>query len=798
MIVDGLARLTIWSLRKIGIRALIYLIFLVIIFGDIVIGLNASLAELENLDFYSIVITALLIGWWLAHSKLAGWQAAAVMTGLGLALIAIRAGGLGNPFFAATRAFLGYSWSLMHWHTGEPLPGAGLVVQLAGELGKAAQELLGRIVLWIDLLRSWTPSHDPTVVTVGWSLLLWWGASWSSWAVRRLGKPWMGLLPALVLFAASMSYSRANAAYLFPILSGTLGLIAWHNYNERETGWEKLAISFAEDLRFDTSLWALAFIIIVMIPALLISQFSPQATIRATHSLIQTTNPNMIQVGNALGLRQRAVATRVSSNPGILPRQHLLGSGVELSKQIVMLIRVTGEEASGKESVPGSHARHYWQAASYDIYTGHGWLTSATHKRNYREGQAAWSPDAQAYPMLEQEVQQVGKTGEQIYQSGMLVSASQAFEVQWRSDTPERLDPFSAHLRQPASQGIYRVISAPTNAREQQMGQSAQVYPEWVTQTYLQLPETLPARVVGLAKGLTSGASTPYERVRAVESYLRKIPYTLEVPEPPKERDVVDYYLFDLKKGYCDYSATALVVLARAVGIPARLVIGYAQGQYDPPNGVYVVTEADAHSWPEVYFAGVGWVEFEPTAGQPEIVRPERAAEVPAASLPQERGLSLPALPTIGQIGVGAAGLAGLWLLVAWVWPVADAWRLNRTPGKATMRALYRRMYHAAARLKLEYQPGETPLEYASRVSGEMEKLAQAEHGEAFGTTRAEIQRLAVLYAQTVYSPQEMDKQGQREAIAIWRELRGRFWRAWWRRRWNEVVSGRSRRKWRW
>jgi hypothetical protein len=139
MILDALGRLVIWGFRKVGGRALIYLFFLVIIFGDIVIGLNASLIELKNLDFYRIVLAALLVGWWLAHSKLAGWQAAVVMTGLGLTLIAISAGGLGNPFYAIARAFLGYSWAAIHWHTGEPLPDAKLVLQLAGELGRTAQ-----------------------------------------------------------------------------------------------------------------------------------------------------------------------------------------------------------------------------------------------------------------------------------------------------------------------------------------------------------------------------------------------------------------------------------------------------------------------------------------------------------------------------------------------------------------------------------------------------------------------------------------------------------------------------------
>jgi hypothetical protein len=790
MIVDWLAQLVVWSFRKIGVRALIYLVFLAVIFGDIVTGLNASLPDLKNLNFYSIALVALLISWWLARSKLANWQAAVALTGLGLALIAISAGGLGSPFFAITRAFLGYSWSTMHWYTGEPLPDARLVVQLAVELGRSAQALLGRIVLWIELLNRRTSNHDQTVVTVIWSLLLWSAAVWSSWAVRRLGKPWVGMLPTLVLFAASMSYSRANAAYLFPALSGMLGLIAWHNYSEREAGWEKQAIGFAEDLRFDTSLWALAFIIIVTIPALLISQFSPQAAVRATHSLVRAGIPNAPQVGNALGLEQRAGKTRTFGNPGILPREHLLGSGTELSKEIVMLIRVTGEEASGKENVSNSHPRHYWRASSYDLYTGKGWLTSALHKRNYREDQAAWSPDPQVYQMIEQEVQQVGGTGEQIYQSGMLVNADQAFEMQWRSDNSQQLDLFTAHLRRPAIQGIYRAISAQPNAGEQQLRQSAQSYPEWVTERYLQLPDDLPQRVVELAKGLTNGISSPYDRVRAIESYLRKIPYSLEVPKPPEERDVVDYYLFDLKRGYCDYSATALVVLARAAGIPARLVIGYVQGQYDPQNGVYVVTGADAHSWPEVYFTGIGWVEFEPTAAQPEIVRSANPGEHLGIPQPQVNKSRLPSLPALWQIGLAAAGLAGICLLIGWIWLAADTWRLSRSPGKAALWVLYRRMHKSAARLKLVYQPGDTPLEYANRLSGEMERMAQAEHRERFNSAPAEVQRLATLYSQAMYSPRGMDRQGQKEAIVLWRLLRSKFWWAKWLRRWREIVKG--------
>jgi transglutaminase-like putative cysteine protease len=92
---------------------------------------------------------------------------------------------------------------------------------------------------------------------------------------------------------------------------------------------------------------------------------------------------------------------------------------------------------------------------------------------------------------------------------------------------------------------------------------------------------------------------------------------------------VADYFLFDLKKGYCDYFATTMVVMARAAGIPARFVSGYSPGAYDAPNAQYVVRELNAHSWAEVYFTDIGWVEFEPTGSIPEIVRMEEEITTP-------------------------------------------------------------------------------------------------------------------------------------------------------------------------
>ena len=89
----------------------------------------------------------------------------------------------------------------------------------------------------------------------------------------------------------------------------------------------------------------------------------------------------------------------------------------------------------------------------------------------------------------------------------------------------------------------------------------------------------------------------------------------------PPGRDPVDYFLFDLKQDFCEYFATAMVVMLREAGVPARLVEGFTTGTFDATTVQYVVREQDAHAWVEVYFPQYGWIEFEPTPSQPPFSR---------------------------------------------------------------------------------------------------------------------------------------------------------------------------------
>lgn len=138
----------------------------------------------------------------------------------------------------------------------------------------------------------------------------------------------------------------------------------------------------------------------------------------------------------------------------------------------------------------------------------------------------------------------------------------------------------------------------------------------------IQLPDTLPSQVQALALSLTESKPTLYDKVKAVEQYLKtdgSYRYSkTDASYTPEDKDYVDYFLFESKIGYCDNFSSAMVVLLRSVGIPSRWAKGFAPGdviETSTNNKKYAIRNSHAHSWPEVYFEGYGWLPFEPTPG---------------------------------------------------------------------------------------------------------------------------------------------------------------------------------------
>ena len=142
---------------------------------------------------------------------------------------------------------------------------------------------------------------------------------------------------------------------------------------------------------------------------------------------------------------------------------------------------------------------------------------------------------------------------------------------------------------------------------------SSTEYPRDIRDTYLQLPETLDARIPELARQITAHAQTPYDKAVTLEMHLRsKFTYTLNLTGKPGDFPLA-HFLFETHAGHCEYFASAMAIMLRTLGIPTREVNGFLPGEFNDLGADYIVRASDAHSWVEVYFTGVGWMTFDPT-----------------------------------------------------------------------------------------------------------------------------------------------------------------------------------------
>lgn len=476
-----------------------------------------------------------------------------------------------------------------------------------------------------------------------------------------------------------------------------------------------------------------------------------------------------------------------------------LHGAVELGSEVVMVVQPP--------------AGRYWRGMVYDEYNGRGWSNTddeimefSPHSEMPQEGIDF------AREEMTQRITLYQPTGGQLFFAGQPIRVDlpvearmKTYQLWWVPDgeTPEVIQERVADISSLTSKvpvdphQPYFVVSSVSFANEDMLRQATILSawiandlfvsmnltdhlfitdPSWVTSGYLQLPPTLPQRVRELAIELTREYDNIYDKAIALEEYLRQIPYNEDIEAPPPDRDGVDHFLFDSREGYCDYYASAMAVMARAVGIPARIAVGYAGGEYDRELDGYLVRRSNAHTWVEVYFPGYGWIEFEPTAGEPSIVRPWPVTEegvegeverpegerpdFPEKEPPEEVEAPPPgAAPRVPWHRVGI-----LWRILA-IFLLASGsifgflwWRrMEDLPAAET---LFRRLVLCSRLLGLEPQATQTPTEYASLL---VEEVPEAKEG-AF--------RLAQLYLQERFSRKGLTSLEKMEAHAIWNDLR--------------------------
>ena len=266
----------------------------------------------------------------------------------------------------------------------------------------------------------------------------------------------------------------------------------------------------------------------------------------------------------------------------------------------------------------------YLRTRTYDIYSGHGWDSSESVQRNVGAGDLLFNeltserstvPDAVRVERIGIEMRQpIGRD---------LFTAGSPLEIYAPAVVSEPFgQPLLGHIQHANALGkgeSYEQDVQLSTATEAELGAAGDEYPEEIRDLYLDASRVTDG-VADLAVEVTenAGAENNYEKARALASYLSHDPsfsYSTKAGVPPSDADLVDFFLFDPelgRSGYCQYFASAMVMMARSLGLPARLAAGFAPGERQDDN-TFLYREANAHAWAEIYFPGYGWEIFEAT-----------------------------------------------------------------------------------------------------------------------------------------------------------------------------------------
>ena len=423
-------------------------------------------------------------------------------------------------------------------------------------------------------------------------------------------------------------------------------------------------------------------------------------------------SPSNLTDGGAAGLPAHAASpTGKTGVGGFLGFAKSLNTGVRatLGDQVVMRVRATRPA--------------FWVGQTYDTWDGQSWVQS-TNPADGPAVQKLTSGSPFDIPLASDQQAGLSPATTDIQTFYLAQSGP---NLVFHADNAQRVYVQAQHLLvtndgtivSGTSMGagtVYTVVSADSTATASQLAASTAggpggappvALPPDQQRRYLQLPHP-DARVAALAQQITagidtSGGSDPHTeaKVGAIEAWMSShIHYSTDIPPLAANQNAVDAFLFGSRVGFCEQISTATAVMLRSLGIPAREVVGYVPGSYNPITDLYQVEAKDAHAWVQVWFPGYGWQNFDPTADVP-LANPSPGSVI-AASTAHVLG-HLPWIP-IGAVLV----------IVAIVIEVRRR-RIRRPPTWAHRAALD--LEHAGARSGIIRGADETLVAYCGRLA---------------------------------------------------------------------------------
>lgn len=685
-----------------------------------------------------------------------------------------------------------------------PLVPAGLVAPTA-DLALRLRVMLQQMWRWVTApagAETWLSNFMFISLLAA---LTWLLGIWSVWAVLRLHWAWGAIVPAGAACLVNIYYgpSRLLIYFVAYLLSGLLLVVRMHVYL-RQRFWRQQSINYNLDVDLE-------FLRDGLIVSCLVLALAWTLPVAANSPRLASFWARFQDPWNEVQERWSRVFTSLnyqgSSTLVQFGRAMTLGGAVNLSNTPLLEASCAGPS--------------YWQAVTYDRYTGSGWVNSDQVELTIQStGQATWSTaDGQevsgpevvvlsrlgrlieptapfatpfnAQRLLTYTIRMVESGESLLFVPGQILAVSQPATVRVSSqptsgglsDLDVSMLESSRALRRSQS---YSGVALVSNATAAQLRGAGTAYPPEIRERYLQLPRSLPERVRALAREITAGATNPYDQALAIQAYLRDIEYDQYIDPPPAGRDVVDWFLFENRRGYCDYYASAMAVLCRALGIPARIAQGYSPGEYDSSLHRYVVRQLDAHAWPLLYFPGYGWIKFEPTSSEPapQLVDSNQGngpgTLVPLPGSVNERNEDRygpdEAADVLGDIEEAALGgnqtlygrllryalaLAGILLggiLVTAIWWYLQLRRLSPAA------RVYEQMRRLSRLAGVRHQPYQTPTEFGESLASQMRRYED------------DIRFLVSKYVKQRFARDGLTEEESQGLAVRWRRLSLRIW----------------------
>ncbi len=477
-------------------------------------------------------------------------------------------------------------------------------------------DLVQRQLAWMSIAFGTGSGRDNIIFIIQTAAIFWVLGYTASWYTFREPRVWRVVLPTgLVLLSVVYFYLGPKPLVVFLGIYALLSLlyIARTHLNDREKQWRTGSVRYEGDIRFDFLrasfvVGALVLLLAGNLPAL-------GASAEVSSAFSEVNQPWRRFQDNWTRLFSSLRSYGTGTNDAYADTM-FLGGPRSVGNSLIMDIHV-----------PFRLPYVYWHGVALDTYDGDGgWSNNSDETLTHfpEDGEIEMPPFTTRQVVTQTVVNYISNAGTLYGAPDIFFSDRQLLVdvAREQEDTVSVNWIRSRFVLRPGD--TYQLMSAISTADKMSLRDAGDDYADWVLEDYLQLPDNITPETIALAERLTAPHDNAFDKAIAVRDYLRnEITYNDQIQAPPDDVEPVHHTLFVTKEAYCTYYASAMVIMLRSQGVPARIVNGYAQGEWVEEASLFRVRASNAHTWVEVFFPRFGWIQFEPTASIPAVERPD-------------------------------------------------------------------------------------------------------------------------------------------------------------------------------